>query len=97
MSNSSGGNVILGTLVGAAVGFAAGILLAPAKGAETRENLADKSDDLKDSINKVAGQAMASLNELRETAERSIKSESSRVRSAVKKESDKFEADVQNI
>lgn len=97
MSNSSGGNVILGTLVGAAVGFAAGILLAPAKGSETRETLADKSDDLKDSINKVAGQAMESLNELRETAERSLRGEGAKLRNQAQREADKFEADVQNI
>ena len=97
MSNSTGGNVILGTLVGAAVGFAAGILLAPAKGSETRDTLLDKSDDLKDSLGKVARQAIDSLNELKETAERTIKGEHAKVSSTAKREKDKIEADIQNI
>ncbi len=97
MSNSNGGNVILGTLIGAAVGFAAGILLAPAKGAETRDSLMDKSEDLKDSLGKVARQAMDSLNELKETAERTIRGESAKVASTTKREKDKLEADIQNI
>jgi gas vesicle protein len=64
MSNQSG-NVILGTLVGAAVGFAAGILLAPAKGSETREQLAERGEDLKNSINYAEDRAVASLKDLR--------------------------------
>ena len=41
MSDNQSSNVILGTLIGAAVGFAAGVLLAPASGKETRESLGE--------------------------------------------------------
>ena len=75
MSNQSG-NVILGTLIGAAVGFAAGILLAPASGKETRQTLSDKAGEAKDAINDVAHKAMDSLKEVKESAERTIKGSS---------------------
>lgn len=47
MSNSK---LILGLLVGAAIGGALGILLAPDKGSETRRKIAEKGADLGDSI-----------------------------------------------
>ncbi len=72
MSNQVG-NVILGTLVGAAVGFAAGILLAPSKGSKTRGKLSEKGEDLKKSITDAADRAVASLKDLRESAERIVK------------------------
>lgn len=72
MSKQSG-NVILGTLVGAAMGFAAGILLAPAKGSETRDILGDKATDLKGTLNEATDKAMASLKELKESAERTLR------------------------
>ena len=74
MSNQSG-NVILGTLLGAAVGFAAGILLAPASGKETREVLGEKANEAKDAINDVASKAMDSLREVKESAERTLRGE----------------------
>lgn len=72
MSTKSG-NLILGTLVGAAVGFAAGILLAPASGKETRDMLGDKAEEAKNAINDAAGKTIASLKEVKESAERVLK------------------------
>lgn len=72
MSNKSG-NVILGTLVGAAVGFAAGILLAPASGKETRDMLGEKADEAKNAINDAASKTIASLKEVKDSAERVLK------------------------
>ncbi len=77
MSDQSG-NVILGTLLGAAVGFAAGILLAPASGKETRETLGEKANEAKDAISDVAEKAMASLKEVKESAERSFRGEANK-------------------
>jgi YtxH-like protein len=48
MSNSS--KVLLGLVVGAAIGGALGILLAPDKGSETRRKIAEKGSDLGDSL-----------------------------------------------
>jgi gas vesicle protein len=53
---SNGGNVLVGVLAGAAIGVVTGVLIAPASGKETRENLSKQSDELlnnvKDLINK---------------------------------------------
>lgn len=73
MSNQSG-NVILGTLIGAALGVAAGILLAPAKGDETREVLAGKANDAKLSIDELATSALNALKRIKDSAENSFKS-----------------------
>ncbi|MDZ7848364.1 MAG: YtxH domain-containing protein [Owenweeksia sp.] len=78
--SSQSGNVILGTLVGAAAGFAAGILLAPAKGSETREKLSEQSNDLKSTINDAADRAVASLKDLRESAENSFRHQKNEVK-----------------
>lgn len=73
MSDSNSNSVVLGTLIGAAVGFAAGILLAPASGKETRESLGEKANEFKDSINDATEKAVASIKEVKESAERSIR------------------------
>ena len=53
---SNNGKVLLGVLAGAAAGVITGILVAPASGKETRENISAKTDDLlsqvKDLLNK---------------------------------------------
>ena len=46
MGNSNNGKLISALLVGAAIGGALGILLAPDKGSETRKKISDKSTDL---------------------------------------------------
>lgn len=77
--SSQSGNVILGTLVGAAVGFAAGILLAPAKGTETREMLGERAGDLKHTLSDATDRAIASLKDLKESATRTLKNEKENV------------------
>ncbi len=44
MSNS--GKVLLGVLAGAAAGIITGVLIAPASGRETRDNISSKTDEL---------------------------------------------------
>lgn len=82
MSDKNSGNVVLGTLLGAAVGFAAGILLAPASGKETRDTLSEKSEDLKKTLSDATEKAMSSINEVKESAERSVKQEADKVKNA---------------
>lgn len=49
-------NFLTGVFVGAIAGLAAGILLAPDKGSETRRKIIDKGEDLADKVkNKVSG------------------------------------------
>lgn len=53
---STGTKVLIGALVGAAAGIVTGVLIAPASGKETRENISEKTDELleqiKDLVNK---------------------------------------------
>jgi gas vesicle protein len=49
-------NFITGVFIGAIAGLAAGILLAPDKGSETRQKIIDKGEDLAGKVkNKVSG------------------------------------------
>jgi len=48
MNNNS--KILLGLLVGAAIGGALGILLAPDKGSETRRRIVEKGGDLGESL-----------------------------------------------
>ncbi|MFV0345006.1 MAG: YtxH domain-containing protein [Bacteroidales bacterium] len=50
MSNSS--STLVGIVAGAALGFVAGILLAPEKGEDTRKKIGDKAKHLKDEMDK---------------------------------------------
>lgn len=67
------GKVILALLVGAAVGGALGILLAPQSGKETRKKIAGKTDDftksLKSKFNSLIGEAKAEFQNAQDSAE----------------------------
>src|SRR6201991_3019518 len=61
MSNSK---VLVGFLVGAAVGGALGLLLAPDKGSETRKKIIETGNDLGDSIAEFGGTVKDKFNEV---------------------------------
>ena len=61
MSNSK---VLVGFLVGAAVGGALGILLAPDKGTETRRKIIEKGSDIGDSITDLGETIKGKFNEM---------------------------------
>jgi gas vesicle protein len=61
MSNSK---VFVGFLVGAAVGGALGLLLAPDKGSETRKKIIETGNDLGDSIAEFGGTVKDKFNEV---------------------------------
>ena len=46
------GKVLLGVIVGAAVGAVLGVLFAPAKGSVTRKRIGRRSADVKENFNK---------------------------------------------
>lgn len=60
----SSSKVIISFLVGAAVGGALGILLAPDKGAETRRKIVEKGSDLGDSISEFGGTIKDKFNQM---------------------------------
>jgi gas vesicle protein len=56
--------VLVGFLVGAAVGGALGLLLAPDKGSETRKKIIETGNDLGDSISDFGGTVKDKINEV---------------------------------
>ena len=69
----SSGNTLLGLLAGAAIGAALGLLYAPQKGSDTRQQICDKSDEvwenLKSKFEDLFASAGAQINELEKDAE----------------------------
>lgn len=61
-NNQENQNIVLGFVIGAAAGLAAGILLAPESGQETRRTIAQKATDLKDKANNLKGQVGSQIN-----------------------------------
>jgi gas vesicle protein len=56
---------LTGFLSGAIVGLAAGILLAPDKGTNTRDNLSNTADKWRDKLNRLVGKADLRVDDLR--------------------------------
>jgi len=63
--NQENQNIVLGFIIGAAAGLAAGILLAPETGEETRRTIAKKATDLKGKANTLKGQVGSQINTLK--------------------------------
>lgn len=59
-------------LLGAAVGLVVGLLVAPDKGENTRENLADSADKLRLKFNRLVGRAENNLDDLRALLDKEV-------------------------
>ena len=59
-------------LAGALVGLVAGLLLAPDKGENTRENLANSAEKWRDKFNELLGRTSAQLDDLRAYLDKDI-------------------------
>lgn len=59
-------------LAGAVVGLVAGLLLAPDKGTNTRDQLAGTAGRLRERLNRITGRATTRLNDLRDYLDRDI-------------------------
>ncbi|MCF8218591.1 MAG: YtxH domain-containing protein [Bacteroidales bacterium] len=66
---SDSGKVLIGVLAGAAAGIVTGVLLAPASGKDTRENISSKTDELltnvKEILNKQKEQVEEKVGEMK--------------------------------
>ena len=67
-------------LTGALIGLAAGLLLAPQKGEDLREEIADNAKKLKGKLSKMAGNASNELADLQEMLEDKVEGLSEDVR-----------------
>ncbi len=64
----TGRKLAIGTVLAGAVGYITGILTAPKSGQETREDIADRADDIKEGAEEQLQTAHDELNELIKTA-----------------------------
>lgn len=53
-------------------GIVIGLLIAPAKGSETRQKIADSADEIRDKVRRLRGTTSQELNELHEVFEHEI-------------------------
>lgn len=97
MSNQSTGRIILGTLLAAGVGFAAGILLAPASGKETRKNIGDKADDWKEDLEKATEKTLVSLKETKDSLEKTASREYDRLKKVAGDLASKYNGKVDEV
>jgi gas vesicle protein len=71
-------------MTGLLMGVGLGILLAPEKGSETRESLADTASELKDKFNRMVGRAGARVDDLKSMLENEVDGLSEDVRSRIR-------------
>ena len=64
--------ILVGTLSAMVAGLALGLLIAPAKGSETRQKIADSADQIKRKLRRITGKADAELDELKEVFEHEV-------------------------
>lgn len=67
-NQSATGKIIASFLIGASLGIAAGILLAPAAGKDTLKQIGDKGGDWRNQLNSLLGEASKFVNKYVESA-----------------------------
>jgi gas vesicle protein len=75
--------ILIGTLSAVAVGMAIGLLVAPAKGSDTRQKIADSADGLRKRIRRIRGKADAELDDLKEVFEHEVAGLKDEIRQSV--------------
>lgn len=71
-------------MTGLLMGVGLGVLLAPEKGAETRESLAETAGNLKDKFNQLVGRTGARMDDLKAMLEDGVEGLSDDVRSRIR-------------
>ena len=65
-------SILIGTLSAALAGIAVGVLIAPAKGSETRQRIADSAGELKEKLRRIRHSASDELDELHDIFENEV-------------------------
>ena len=94
---SSDSKLLLGLILGAATGAVAGLLLAPASGKETRENLSDKAGEIKSDLDKKFNELSKKLQDLDTESLNDFKEKFGDVKSTVKEKFDKVSQKVKDL
>src|ERR1043166_5314572 len=71
-------------LTGVLIGVGIGMLLAPEKGSDTRESIAESATGLRDKFNRLVGRAGARVDDLKSMLENEIEGVSDDVRSRIR-------------
>ena len=71
-------------MTGLLMGVGIGLLLAPEKGEDTRESIAETAGNLKDKFNRLVGRAGARLDDLKDLLENEVEGLSDDVRSRIR-------------
>jgi gas vesicle protein len=71
-------------MTGLLMGVGLGVLLAPEKGVETRESLAETAGELKDKFNRLVGRAGARMDDLKSMLDSGVEGLSDDVRSRIR-------------
>lgn len=70
-------------MIGLLMGVGIGILIAPEKGEDTRESIAETAENLKNTFNRLVGKAKTQLSDLKEVLEAQIEGLSDDARSRI--------------
>jgi gas vesicle protein len=92
----SSSKTLLGFVAGAAVGALAGILLAPEKGADTRQKISSKTSDLADSVKTSFGDFIDQVKNSYSKAEGAAEDATSTAKSKVNNFKDEVNSTVEN-
>ena len=77
--------VLIGTVSGILAGVAVGLLLAPAKGSETHQKIAESTDHLRNKLRNIRGKTADELDQLQEIFENEVSGLKDDVRSKILK------------
>jgi gas vesicle protein len=64
--------ILIGTMTGIIAGVALGLMVAPAKGSETRQKISDAADNLKRKLKHLRGSTADELDELKDIFEKEV-------------------------
>jgi gas vesicle protein len=94
---SSDSKLLLGLILGAATGAVAGLLLAPASGKETRENISDKASELKSDLDRKFNELSQKIQDLDGESIAEFKEKFNDVKESVKEKYDQMSAKVKDL